>query len=154
MAHLELYILNTRLKLMKKRDQNGFSIIELLLVVVIISVVAALAVPAFQRATRAAENGAVFSSLRVIASTQVAFYTQNNRFGRLAEINNMVSNNLGTITGDRMVRSSFLFEMNPVVPTDAELRTEYLITTTRNVPGELIYQYELNQTGEIRQIRP
>lgn len=140
--------------IMLKDREKGFSLIELLLVVVVIGVVAALAVPAFQRATRAAENGAVFSTLRVIASTQVAFFTQNSRFGRLAEINQVVGNSLGTNTSDRLVRGTFVFEMTPVVPTDAELRTEYLITATLNIPGETIYQYELNQSGEIEQIRP
>lgn len=139
---------------MCKKNESGFSLIEVLLVVVILGVVVALAVPAFQKAFRSAENGAVLSILRVISSTQVSYYGQNNRFGRLAEINPIVGNGLGTITGDRMVRGTFLFEMTPVVPTDTELKTEYMITATRNIPGEQIYQYEINQTGEIVQIRP
>lgn len=139
---------------MRNEKEKGFSLIELLLVVVIIGIVAALAVPAFQRATKAAENGAVFSILRVIASTQVNFYSQNNRFGRLDEVNQLVGNSLGINTADRMIRGTFLFEMNPVVPTDAELKSEYVITATRNIPGEIIIQYELKQSGEIKQIRP
>ncbi len=139
---------------MRKEKERGFSLIELLLVVVIIGVVAALAVPAYQRATKAAENGAVFSTLRVIASTQVTFFSQNSRFGRLAEINQVVGNGLGVNTPDRMIRGTFLFEMTPVVPTDAELKSEYVITATRNIPGEPMIQYELTQTGEIKQIRP
>jgi prepilin-type N-terminal cleavage/methylation domain-containing protein len=137
-----------------KNNEQGFSLIELLLVVVIIGIVAAMAVPAFQKGIWAAENGTAVSNLRTINSTQVSFFTQNNRFGRLAEINPIVGNGLGTLVGDRIVRGKFVFEMAPLTPTDAELKDEYVVTATRAVVGELTYVYELNQTGEIRQVLP
>jgi hypothetical protein len=44
--------------------------------------------------------------------------------------------------------------MTPVVPNDADLATEYLISATRDVPGDAVYRYELNQTGRIVQVYP
>jgi prepilin-type N-terminal cleavage/methylation domain-containing protein len=140
---------------MKADRQNGFSLVELLLVVVVIGIIATLAVPALQKGLRAAENGNTFATMRTIASTQVGYYSQNNRFGRLTEVNNLLSQTLGTASGAQLTRGKFTLTMTPATPTDAELRNGFTITATRNITGEdTIYVYELTQSGEIRQILP
>jgi prepilin-type N-terminal cleavage/methylation domain-containing protein len=139
---------------MKRRGESGFSLIEILLVVVIVGVIAAMALPAYQKGMWAAENGSAFSTMRTIASTQVSFYTQHNRFGRLDEINRLLGNGVGTVVGDRLVRGKYVFEMTPVRPDDADLATEYLISATRDVAGDAVYRYELNQSGRITQVYP
>ncbi|MEQ1921924.1 MAG: prepilin-type N-terminal cleavage/methylation domain-containing protein [Pyrinomonadaceae bacterium] len=140
---------------MKNKRENGFSIIELLIVVVIIGIVASVAVPALQKGLRAAENGNTFATMRTIASTQVNYFSQNNRFGRLTEVNNLLSSSVGTNSGNNVNRGKFVLSMSPAAPTDAELRNGYTITATRNVAGEgVTYVYELTQGGEIRQILP
>lgn len=140
---------------MKHRNtEKGFSLIELLLVVVIVGIIAALAVPAFQKGIRAAENGTTFATMRTISSTQVSFFSQNNRFGRLPELQAMVQNGIGKTTGDRVVRGRYVFEMTPVTPTDGELANEYIITATRSIGDDVVYKYELTQSGKIRQILP
>lgn len=137
-----------------KNNQSGFSLIELLLVVVIVGIIAAMAVPAYQRGIRAAENSTTFATLRTISSTQVGYFSQNSRFGRLPEIQAMANNRFGTTTGDRVVRGRYVFEMTPVNPTDNELAREYIITATRTSPDDVVYRYELNQSGKITQILP
>lgn len=140
---------------MKNKRERGFSIIELLIVVVIIGIVASVAVPALQKGLRAAENGNTFATMRTIASTQVNYFSQNNRFGRLTEVNNILSSAIGTNSGNDINRGKFVLSMSPAVPTDLELRNGYTITATRNVTGEgVTYVYELTQGGEIRQILP
>jgi prepilin-type N-terminal cleavage/methylation domain-containing protein len=139
---------------MGNKKESGFSLIEVLLVVVIIGIVAAMAVPAYQKGMWAAENGSAFSTLRTINSTQLSFYTQNNRYARLDEINKALGNGVGTIVGDKLVRGRYVFEMTPSAPTDAELKTEFVISATRDVSGETVYKYELDQTGRIVQILP
>ena len=138
-----------------RHKERGFSLIELLIVVVVIGVIAALAVPMLQKGIRASENGNTFASMRTIASTQVNFYSQSGRFARLTEINNLLSNSIGTPSGNDVNRGKFVLSMVPATPTDTELRNGYTITATRNVTGEgIVYQYELTQAGEIRQILP
>jgi len=139
---------------MLRREQTGFSLIELLLVVAIVGIIAALAVPALQKGIRAAENGSTFATMRTISSTQVNFFSQNNRFGRLTELQPILSNGLGTTAGDKVIRGRYTFEMNPVAPTDAELQKEFTITATRGVTDDVVYKYELTHTGEIVQILP
>ena len=139
---------------MNKRNEGGFSLIELLLVVAIICIVAAIAVPAFQKGLWAAENGRAVATMRTINSTQVAFYSQNNRFGRLKELQPMVGNGLGTTVGEKVVRGGYLFEMDPVLPSDEELKTEFSVSATRSITGDTTYMYKLTHTGEIEQILP
>jgi prepilin-type N-terminal cleavage/methylation domain-containing protein len=135
-------------------NQKGFSLIELLIVVVIVGIVSALAVPALQKGIRSAENGTTFATMRSISSTQVQYFSQNNRFGTLPEIQQMMANGIGVTTGDRVVRGRYVFEMTPVAPTPAELTDGYTISAVRSVADDVVYRYELNQTGKITQILP
>lgn len=135
--------------------EGGFSLIELLIVVVVIGIIAALGVPAFQKATRAAENGNVFATMKTIASTEANFFSQNNRFARITEINNVLNGGIGTTVGNDVNRGKFVLSMTPATPTDAQLRNGYIITATRDIPSEgQMYKYELTQSGEIRQLFP
>jgi prepilin-type N-terminal cleavage/methylation domain-containing protein len=140
---------------MKDNTQRGFSLIELLLVVVIVGVIAAIAVPAYQKSMIAAESGNTIATLRTVSSSQISFYTQHGRFGRLDEINDMMSHSLGTVAGGQLFRNKYVWEMTPLAPTDAELKDGFMINATRNVAGDpTIFQYELTHTGQIRQIFP
>lgn len=141
---------------MKPTKQDGFSLIELLMVVVIIGVLAAVAVPALTKGARAAENGAALAAMRVISSTEARFYSTRGRFGSLDEINADLSGNLGQSIGvNQVVKSRFLYEMVPAAPTTAELKDTYTITATRYVAGEtIIYKYSVDHTGFITQVLP
>ena len=141
---------------MKASKEDGFSLIELLCVVVIIGVIAAIAIPSLRKSIHAAENGAVFGSMRTIASTQVSFYTANNRFGRIDELNNQMNHAFGVDVGASQVeKNQFLYEMVPAAPTDTELKDEYTVTATRTSGNDTtIYKYEVTQTGQVCQIEP
>jgi prepilin-type N-terminal cleavage/methylation domain-containing protein len=138
---------------MKIKQQDGFSIVELIVVVVIIGIIAAIAVPYLQKALHASQNGNIFSSLKTAATTQVNFYTKNNRYARLDELNNELSGSLGTPSGTDLVKGNFIITMavpNPN-PTDAELSGgEYEIIATRQLSGsDLPYVASIDQTGRV-----
>ena len=140
---------------MIKKSERGFSIVELLVVCVVIGIVASVAIPHLQKAIRAAENGGTFATMRTVASTQMSYYSQNSRFARITEINNLMSGAVGTQSGNEVNRGKFVFSMSPATPTDAELRNGYTINATRNISGEgVTYVYQLTQSGEIRQVLP
>ena len=140
---------------MKKNTQSGFSLIELLLVVTIVGIIAALGVPSFQRGIRAADNGAAFATLRTMSSVQISYYSQNGRCANLSELNAAHNNAFGTLSGNSLIRGRFIFEMSPLNPTDAELKDGYTIVAsgTNGVVGTP-YIFRVDQTGEIVQVSP
>ena len=142
---------------MKKNTQSGFSLIELLCVVTIIGIIAALGVPSFQRGIRSADNGAAFANLRTMSAVQISFYSQNGRFANMSELNAAHGNAFGTLSGsgNSITRGRFTYEMSPLTPDNEALKSGYTILAngTNGVSGTP-YIFRVDQVGAIVQVSP
>ena len=63
---------------MKKNNEKGFSLVELLVVVIIIAIVAAIAIPNLLASRRAANEASAISTLRTIHSAQATYNASTN----------------------------------------------------------------------------
>jgi Tfp pilus assembly protein PilE len=135
--------------------QRGFSLVQVMVVVVVVAAIAFVGIPHLQKAFRASDDKNAITAMRSIAGAQVEFYSKYGRFGRLYEINSSLMGSIGKPVGNGIARGKYLLSMSPDLPSEGELKNGYTIMATRNPDGDGgPYVYELTERGEIRQILP
>jgi type IV pilus assembly protein PilA len=66
--------------LQKRRNRKGFTLIELLIVVAIIGILAAIAIPQFSSYRQKGYNAAATSDLKNAKTTMEAYYADNQKY--------------------------------------------------------------------------
>ena len=69
-----------------KHWQNGFTLVEIIIVVAIVAILAAIALPAYQEQVRETRRSDGKGFLLEVAAAQERYFTQNVTYGTLAEL--------------------------------------------------------------------
>src|SRR5258708_5554832 len=129
-----------------KKNEKGFSLVELLVVVIIIAIIAAIAIPNLLASRRAANEASAISSLRTIHSAEATYQAtlgSNVNYGSAVDLGTagLVDTVLGAASS---TKSGYLFVVTATTP---QVYCATAVATTQGTTGTR--SFAVSQPGVI-----
>lgn len=131
-------------KPVSRRSQAGFSLIELLIVVAIIGILAAIALPKLQENLRLGRETAAIKSLGTIHTNQAQFSAMKGKFGSLQELSQIKLLDSNYASGTPI--SGYVYNSTEA---DAD---KYCVQATRTAQTTAYKDFNVIEDGTIRYV--
>lgn len=100
-------------KFLKDKNENGFTLPELMMVVVIIGVLVAIAVPVYNNASNKAKIEAEAANIRTIEGSISAYLADKDKSGAYIDV---VMSSTGAISGNNVTTGNLVSDYLQVMP--------------------------------------
>lgn len=135
--------------------ETGFSLIELLLVIAIIGILAAVAAPLLLDARMSSQRATAISNLRLMYTAEHNYFLGNSRYANLSELNTFQGGGLGTMTSaTALFSNAHTYQMIPLTPSATSLQTSFTIESNGFTSAGAPTKYMVGTSGTLEEVLP